>query len=130
MIRAFPFTLQLLSALLLFPENAMSQFVDPAKAHLLQLAPDESHPWAGLWVTEDNHVRHHLLPDGRYVEARGKFEGAYKGRYEVRGTYIYYWDATGFTADGVFTDGVLHHGGMILRRNEGGRNLEKGLDAN
>ncbi len=27
-------------------------------------------------------------------------------------------DDTGFTADGTFIDGVLHHGGMILYRRE------------
>lgn len=74
------------------------------------------HPYVGLWVTEDNRVRHRLLPNGRYVEARGAREAAYEGRYEVTGDHIEYWDDTGFTADGDFVDGVLHHGGMILRR--------------
>lgn len=74
------------------------------------------HPYAGLWVTEDGHVRHELLPNGRYVEARGTRERAYEGRYEVSGSHIEYWDDTGFTADGDFVDGVLHHGGMILYR--------------
>ncbi|TIT72017.1 MAG: hypothetical protein E5W56_21100, partial [Mesorhizobium sp.] len=27
-----------------------------------------------------------------------------------------YWDDTGFTADGEFIDGILHHAGMILYR--------------
>jgi len=76
------------------------------------------HPYAGLWVTEDGHVRHELLPNGRYVEARGNRERAYEGRYEVTGDHIEYWDDTGFTADGDFIDGVLHHGGMILYRRE------------
>jgi hypothetical protein len=75
-----------------------------------------SHPYAGMWITEDGHVRHELLPNGRYVEARGSREGAYKGRYEVSGDHIEYWDDTGFTADGDFIDDVLHHGGMILYR--------------
>ncbi len=75
------------------------------------------HPYVGLWVTDDDQVRHELLPSGRYVEARGRREGAYRGRYEVRGTRIDYWDDTGFTADGVFVDAdTLHHGGMVLRR--------------
>jgi NAD(P)-dependent dehydrogenase (short-subunit alcohol dehydrogenase family) len=74
------------------------------------------HPYVGLWVTEDNRVRHRLLPNGRYVEARGSREAAYEGRYEVTGDHIEYWDDTGFTADGDFVDGVLHHAGMILRR--------------
>jgi hypothetical protein len=77
---------------------------------------DTTHPYTGLWVTGDNRVRHELLPDGRYVEARGTREAAYTGRYWVTGTHIEYLDDTGFTADGDFIDGVLHHGGMILRR--------------
>ncbi|UHD45774.1 Atu4866 domain-containing protein [Aureimonas altamirensis] len=74
------------------------------------------HPYVGLWVTEDGHIRHELLPGGRYVEARGTRERAYEGRYEVTGTHIEYWDDTGFTADGDFIDDVLHHAGMILYR--------------
>ena len=76
-----------------------------------------SHPFVGMWVTDDNRVRHELLPSGRYVEARGTREGAYRGRYVVTGTRIEYWDDTGFTADGDFVGpDTLHHGGMILRR--------------
>jgi hypothetical protein len=76
-----------------------------------------AHPYAGLWVTDDGHVRHQLLPNGRYDEARGARESAYRGRYEVTGTHIEYWDDTGFTADGDFVDAnTLHHGGMVLRR--------------
>lgn len=77
----------------------------------------QSHPYVGMWVTADNHVRHELLPNGRYDEARGSRESAYRGRYKITGTYIEYWDDTGFTADGTFVDAdTLHHGGMILRR--------------
>ncbi|WP_437352193.1 Atu4866 domain-containing protein [Neorhizobium petrolearium] len=76
----------------------------------------QNHPYAGMWVTADGYVRHNLLPNGRYDEARGNRESAYRGRYEVRGDHIDYWDDTGFTADGEFIDGVLHHGGMILYR--------------
>lgn len=75
-----------------------------------------NHPYVGLWVTEDGYIRHELLPNGRYVEARGTRERAYEGRYEVTGTHIDYWDDTGFTADGDFIDDVLHHAGMILYR--------------
>ena len=75
------------------------------------------HPFAGMWVTEDGRVRHELLPNGRYDEARGNRESAYRGRYEIQGSHIEYWDDTGFTADGDFVDAdTLHHGGMILRR--------------
>ncbi|RUU98075.1 MAG: hypothetical protein E5Y88_30695 [Mesorhizobium sp.] len=76
----------------------------------------ESHPYVGMWVTADGHIRHNLLPNGRYDEARGNRESAYQGRYEIRGNHIDYWDDTGFTADGEFIDGVLHHAGMILYR--------------
>ncbi|WP_188915819.1 Atu4866 domain-containing protein [Salinarimonas ramus] len=80
----------------------------------------ESHPYVGMWVTADGYVRHELLPNGRYDEARGTRESAYQGRYEVIGDHIQYWDDTGFTADGVFIDGVLRHAGMTLRRREDG----------
>lgn len=72
--------------------------------------------YVGLWCTADDHVRQELRADGRYVEARGTREAAYTGRYEVTGDQILYWDDTGFTADGVFVAGVLHHGGMVMRR--------------
>lgn len=79
--------------------------------------PDPNHLYVGLWVTDDGQVRHNLLPNGRYDEARGTRESAYRGRYEVTGTHIEYWDDTGFTADGDFVDAnTLHHGGMVLRR--------------
>ncbi|MBY5341656.1 Atu4866 domain-containing protein [Rhizobium johnstonii] len=77
----------------------------------------QQHPYVGMWVTDDGRVRHELLPNGRYDEARGSRESAYRGRYEVTGSHIEYWDDTGFTADGDFVDGnTLHHGGMVLRR--------------
>ena len=78
--------------------------------------PRQTHPYVGMWVTADGHIRHSLLPNGRYDEARGNRDSAYQGRYEVRGDDIFYWDDTGFTADGTFVDGVLHHAGMILHR--------------
>ncbi len=74
------------------------------------------HSYVGMWVTGDGHVRQELLANGRYDEARGNRKSAYQGRYEVRGNTIYYWDDTGFTADGIFIDDVLHHGGMIFYR--------------
>src|SRR6478609_8606246 len=71
-------------------------------------------PYIGMWVTDDGRIRHELLPNGRYDEARGTKESAYQGRYEVKGNHIDYWDDTGFTADGTFVDhNTLHHGGMI-----------------
>ena len=75
------------------------------------------HPYVGLWVTADGHIRHELLPEGRYVEARGSRESAYTGRYAVTGTHIDYVDDTGFSADGDFVDiDTLHHAGMVLAR--------------
>jgi len=75
------------------------------------------HPYVGMWVTDDGQIRHELLPNNRYDEARGTRESAYQGRYEVSGTHIDYWDDTGFTADGEFVDrDTLPHGGMIFRR--------------
>lgn len=76
----------------------------------------QPHPYLGLWVTKDGHIRHELLANGRYDEARGARESAYRGRYVVAGDHIDYWDDTGFTADGDFIDGALHHGGMIFFR--------------
>lgn len=92
----------------------MTAQVDPPAA--APAGVSRSHPYVGMWVTADGRVRHNLLPNGRYDEARGSRESAYQGRYEVRGNEILYWDDTGFTADGTFVDGVLHHGGMILHR--------------
>lgn len=77
------------------------------------------HSYVGMWVTDDDHIRHQLLPNGRYDEARGSRESAYQGRYEIRGNHIYYWDDAGFTADGVFVDeDTLHHAGMIFHRQQ------------
>ncbi|GGJ80893.1 hypothetical protein GCM10009304_03320 [Pseudomonas matsuisoli] len=75
------------------------------------------HPYVGMWTTDGDQIRHELLPNGRYDEARGNRESAYQGRYEVTGNHIDYWDDTGFTADGTFVDeDTLHHGGMVFRR--------------
>jgi hypothetical protein len=77
----------------------------------------QSHPYVGMWVTDDGQIRHELLPNGRYDEARGSRQSAYRGRYRITGNHIDYWDDTGFTADGTFVDAnTLHHGGMVLRR--------------
>lgn len=92
---------------------AATFFAQPVKAGETKM--QVSHPYVGLWVTQDRYIRHELLPNGRYVEARGARERAYEGRYEVSGTHIEYWDDTGFTADGDFIDDVLHHAGMVLK---------------
>lgn len=78
-----------------------------------QTAP---HPYIGMWVTKDGHVRQELLPNGRYDEARGTRQSAYQGDYQVSGNYITYQDDTGFTADGYFENDVLYHGGMVMFR--------------
>lgn len=83
---------------------------------MTETAQIQNHPYIGMWVTGDGHVRQELLPDGRYDEARGNRKSAYQGRYEVRGNHIDYWDDTGFTADGEFVDDILYHGGMIFYR--------------
>lgn len=76
----------------------------------------QTHPYVGMWVTDDGRIRHALLPNGRYDEARGNRESAYQGQYWIRGNRIDYLDDTGFRADGEFRDGVLYHAGMVLRR--------------
>ncbi len=77
-----------------------------------------SHPYVGMWVTSDGYIRHELLPNGRYDEARGDIESAYQGSYTVKGNHIEYQDDTGFTANGDFVNGVLYHAGMVLYREE------------
>src|SRR5688572_20850404 len=74
------------------------------------------HAYVGMWVTDDGRVRHELLPNNRYDEARGNRESAYQGRYWIKGNRIEYLDDTGFRADGEFRDGVLYHAGMVMRR--------------
>lgn len=81
--------------------------------------------YAGLWVTEDGHIRQELRADGRCVEARGHVNSAYTGRYEIEGTHIHFWDDTGFQAEGDFEgNDILHHIGLRFHRRE---NDVKGL---
>lgn len=75
---------------------------------------EETKEYIGMWVTKDQHIRHELLPNNRYDEARGNRKSAYQGSFKISGNQIDYKDDTGFTADGYFKDGVLYHGGMIL----------------
>ena len=72
--------------------------------------------FVGMWVTEDGRIRQELLSNGRYDEARDGRKSAYQGRYEITGDHIDYWDDTGFTAQGDFVDGVLHHIGLRFHR--------------
>ncbi|UED88444.1 Atu4866 domain-containing protein [Streptomyces profundus] len=74
------------------------------------------HPYVGMWVTADGHIRQRLSADGRYDEARGERESAYTGSYRISGNRIVYRDDTGFTADGEFDGDVLHHAGYVFHR--------------
>lgn len=80
-----------------------------------------SHPYVGMWMTTDGYIRHELLPNGRYDEARGNRESAYQGRYLIKDNHIEYVDDTGFTANGDFINGVLYHAGMVLYLEEGSK---------
>lgn len=84
-----------------------------------------SHPYAGMWVTADGYIRHELLPNGRYDEARGNRKSAYQGRYMIKGNHIEYIDDTGFTADGDFINDILYHAGMVLHREDNGEGSKK-----
>ncbi|EHN8835026.1 Atu4866 domain-containing protein [Enterobacter hormaechei] len=79
----------------------------------------EQHTYTGLWITKDGFIRHELLPNGRYDEARGTKPNAYQGDYDIRENRIYYQDDTGFTADGTFvSNDELHHAGMVFFRHK------------
>jgi len=75
---------------------------------------EASKAYIGMWVTADGYIRHELLPNNRYDEARGNKISAYQGIYQVTGNHIDYKDDTGFTADGEFKNDILYHAGMIL----------------
>lgn len=75
---------------------------------------EETKEYLGMWVTEDGYIRHELLSNNRYDEARGKRKSAYRGSYQVTGNHIDYQNDTGFSADGEFREGILYHAGMIL----------------
>ena len=51
---------------------------------------DQPHPYVGLWVTADGHIRLELQSGGRYDEARGTRKSAYTGRYSVRGDVLHF----------------------------------------
>ncbi len=80
---------------------------------------EETKEYIGMWLTANGYIRHKLLPNNRYDEARGNRKSAYQGSYKVTGNHIDYKDNTGFTADGKFKDGVLYHAGMILYKKNG-----------
>ncbi|WP_394759548.1 Atu4866 domain-containing protein [Flavobacterium sp.] len=77
---------------------------------------DNENKYVGIWVTKDGYIRHELLPNNRYDEARGNRKSAYQGDYKITGDHIDYKDDTGFIADGDFKNDILYHAGMILYR--------------
>lgn len=91
-----------------------ASFTCNPKANGAQTMNQNKH--VGMWVTADGHIRHELLAGGRYDEARGVKKSAYQGQYCIEKDHITYRDDTGFSADGDFRNGVLHHAGMILYR--------------
>jgi len=99
----------------LSPSLAMASGPSQAQPQRPRLLEDPNR-FVGMWVTQDGHIRHELLPNGRYDEARGTRPSAYRGSYRLTGNHIDYVDDTGFTADGEFRDGVLYHAGMVLYR--------------
>ncbi|MFP8965230.1 Atu4866 domain-containing protein [Pokkaliibacter sp. CJK22405] len=68
----------------------------------------------GRWISADGFICQSLLPDGRYLEHRGRHQLAYQGRYRIYRNKIDYCDDAGYATQGYFIDGVLHHAGMIL----------------
>lgn len=77
---------------------------------------EESKEYIGMWLTQDGNIRHELLANNRYDEARGNKKSAYQGDYLVTGNHIDYKDDTGFAADGEFRNGILYHAGMVLHK--------------
>lgn len=75
---------------------------------------EKSKEYIGMWIAENGHIRHELLSNNRYDEARGNRKSAYPRDYNVTGNHIDYKDDTGFTADGEFKNGILYHAGMVL----------------
>lgn len=114
---AASFSLSLVAALSPFAPSYREAARKKIEAHSKEIGLAEN-KYAGVWVTGDGYIRHELLPNGRYVEARGNREQAYLGQYWMAGDHIDYKDDTGFTADGDFKDGILYHAGMVLYRRD------------
>ena len=113
--RVFQFALRVFGGLAIATAIAIA-LVDTSTSQSKGGEAMATHEFVGMWVTSDGYIRHELLPNGRYDEARGDRKSAYQGRYTITGNHIDYADDTGFTADGDFIDDVLHHAGMILYR--------------
>ncbi|MFC6016092.1 Atu4866 domain-containing protein [Plantactinospora solaniradicis] len=109
------------------PANGTPPTPTPGTAQT-EAAGASPHPYLGMWVTSDGHIRQELLPNGRYDEARGDRQSAYTGSYRIIGDRIDYIDDTGFTADGTFDGDILHHGGYVFYREGSGahRRAEEG----
>ncbi len=66
---------------------------------------------------DDGRIRHELLPNGRYDEARGSRQSAYQGRYVVTWQPDQLLGRYRIHGGWLFVDeNTLHHAGMILRR--------------
>ncbi|AXY76260.1 hypothetical protein D3H65_20685 [Paraflavitalea soli] len=74
--------------------------------------------YVGVWITRNGYIRHELLPDGHYVEARGDQKNAFHGKYTFTGDHIDYVDDDGLTTDAVIKDGTLYHAGVALHKVE------------
>lgn len=73
--------------------------------------------YVGLWVTSNGSVQLELFEDGRYTHTSACGRSRFRGRYEVCGDHINYWDDTGFVAGGSFATGdELWHGDVLLKR--------------
>lgn len=94
--------------------QCITQTTENMKTTKTTTTVEETKDYVGMWVTADGYIRHNLLPNHRYDEARGTRQSAYQGSYVIKGNHIDYKDDTGFTADGEFRDGILYHAGMIL----------------
>lgn len=113
--------LALISSILVLSSSPPAQAQSGTRMQNLEPGPTHHddprhHPHLGMWVTADGHIRHELLPNGRYDEQRGQRKHAYQGRYWVKGHRIAYLDDTGFTADGEFREGRFFHGGYVFFR--------------
>src|SRR2546427_11809049 len=68
---------------------------NPTKGSEMSKSFPATHPYVGMWVTKDGYIRHALLPNGRYDEARGRRRSAYPRRYSMAGNHIDDVDDTG-----------------------------------
>jgi hypothetical protein len=106
-----------LAALAVLSASAADAQTTPAQAIDMTRTDLSEADLAGMWVTENGHIRLELLAGGRYDEARGAKRSAYTGRWEIRGPgQLFFADDSGFTATGTVAEGVLEVGGDVFRR--------------